>query len=414
MSRMRRPRVARALLGVALLTGGAGATFLCLERAMREKGGLAPTLRRSFHAAWRGGEEVRVTFPEPVDLRPGPRVFERSGPRMDVVGIVRQVLPGEVIMELSPGTASRAGPGTTFTLVHGAGTAAWIASRLLTRERAEEILADWQRESALWEDAFATEIEPLARDAVSDGIRILLETLPQVASARSARWQALFDGPGRRILSERIEPVLAQEVWPLVRERATPEVESLGRELWSRLPIWTMGIRWLWQTLPGTRQTLVEETWRQFLAESALPAVEARLPRWGEIFQATIEDLLARPRVRQAIERAAVEILQEPEFSAILRESAAELAGRVGETLDRHYRAPEAQAALRRFADRVQPSINAALNRLLLDREGTGINPDLAWVLRDQFLRKDRTWVLIEPDPAGPPARSFRGRVFDE
>ncbi|MBN1417199.1 MAG: hypothetical protein JXP34_00390 [Planctomycetes bacterium] len=411
---MKGSRILRAFLGLALLAAGAAGAFLALEHAMREKGGLAPTLRRCFRAAWQGGAIVRVSFSETGDLHSGSRVFERSAERMDVVGTVREVRPDEVVLELSRTSASRAGPATVFTLVRGSGTAAWIASRLLTRERVEEILAEWQAESAVWEDAFSTEIEPLAREALTDGIRVLLDALPEVAGARSDRWQALIDGPGRRILEERIEPVLTEEVWPLVRVRATPEIEGLGRELWSRLPLWSMGIRWLWQILPGTRDDLVEETWRRFLSEEALPAVEARLPRWGEILQATVEEVLARPPVRQAMERAALEFIREPELLEILRESAADLASRVGETLERHYRAPEAQAALRRFADRVQPTINATLNRLFLDKSGTGINPDLAWVLRDQFLQKDRTWVLIQPDPAGAPARSFRGDVFHE
>jgi hypothetical protein len=50
----------------------------------------------------------------------------------------------------------------------------------------------------------------------------------------------------------------------------------------------------------------------------------------------------------------------------------------------------------------------------MLDEEGSGINPDLARVLRTQILWKDACWLLMEPEE-GPPHDTgvvFRGELY--
>ncbi len=410
--------VAGAIVWVLLAAGLVGGV-----RHFGPRDGFPTTSARRV-AAYLTSEPARcvVVFPPGTASRAGDRVFARSRESVVTVGQIRRVRreTAGTVVELEffgdppfPLTLS-----TRFIAVPNPRTPAWVFKVLLPPEKRENILASLRgfaedhREEII--ETFWPPFELFLRDA----FRILYEDLPGVLRDRKEEMRALLDRHEETTFRDQLLPVLEEEVWPCVQERSAPVVEEVGKEIWERLPLWGLGWRYVYQKVPFTDKEILSRRWKAFVKKEAMPVLEAHMEDFLEVVGEVLSETAGNPRVSAAVRESLVTLMDDPAFTALMRDVFLDLIapeGRVFRALRSRFSSPDFVDRLNRLLEALGPLLNRTANRLMLDATGEAINPDLARVLRTQILWKDACWILVEPgngDATQAPL-AFPGETYD-
>jgi hypothetical protein len=66
--------------------------------------------------------------------------------------------------------------------------------------------------------------------------------------------------------------------------------------------------------------------------------------------------------------------------------------------MEDNWTSPEANAAFQMATSRLEPT-SLRIGQILFGNEEDGITPEFAKVLRNQILRKDQRWLVLETEP---------------
>jgi hypothetical protein len=351
---------------------------------------------------------VTVSFPADTRLERGDPVFIRDPEKFLLrIGRVEQVTRGGTVdarLSVYPEHADLLRTDTraeSFAVRVGAN---WVIETILPPERLRAIREDaalfFDREGAAVREALWPELER----ALVDMIAMYEEELPRALAARSDEWKFIYERHRQGVVREELVPVLEQVVLPIAKVRLEPFLTEVGRELWKELPIWSLGVRYLLERVPGTKEDQVEEKFKEYLVQKAAPIISKHSPEAMRIAGGILKETMADPRVRAAFGQVAKALAADEELSALLRQTANELViqnERLLAILKERWDSG-LRAAVLDASRRLDPLVREVVNGIVLNEERDGINPRLAQVLRTAVFRKDGRWVLLTPGAGAP------------
>lgn len=351
-----------------------------------------------------GPRVVTVNFPPGAELEQNDPVFVVDAERYLLpAGLVRTVTPRAdgvtVELTLFPESPDLLREGVTFTAFLAPWTAGWVMKTLLPKERLDEIL--WLVNETVREEGkrIADTLWPQVRLALLDVLELYQEQLPAALAAREDRIRALVSKHRSGVVAEAFVPAVEEVVLVKAEEQFRPFLEDVGQELWKELPIWSLGARWVWEGVPGTKEGQVQSKFEQYLKEDAMPILRKRAPEAMAIARQVLKDSIEDPRLKEAIATVAREVAGDPETTALFRDLAEELVvknQRLREVLAKRWEAGLGEA-VKEASSRLESVTKRTVDAIALTKDRQSINPRLARVLRTRLLRKDRRWVLMTP-----------------
>jgi hypothetical protein len=284
---------------------------------------------------------------------------------------------------------------------------AGVVTTLLPPAKRAQILQMLGEALQQHENEIVATFQPLLVDTISDAATGLEEDL----AAAVARHRKELDDLGakyhREIVEAEIVPLMRDVLLPIVRHRVEPVANQVGLELWQRASLWRFGWRYLYDTLPIMNNSLLEAEWKRFLSEEAAPIIEKHADEIVEALGQVTSDAISDEQVRQVLKSSFSKVATDPEFQqtmgTIFREVIVDNP-RMRKVFADNWSGARFQNALSKVASSLEPTFRK-IGEIVLGTREAGITPELARVLRQQILGKDRRWfVLMQDDQAAASA----------
>lgn len=257
------------------------------------------------------------------------------------------------------------------------------------RGRLERLLAEHGKEMSR---AFA----PLVKQTLIRSLPIIEDGIRTSLDRHQDEWSMLVKRLESQVLQERLLPLAKERVFPIVRLHGEPVAEQIGRELWDRASIWRFGWRAVYDKTPLPQKGLVQEEWKRFVNDEAVPIFESHFEDIATAIQRTLQDVIADRVVRQELATVAGQVANDEQAKAliktVLREAIVDNDA-LRSTWEDVWSSDEARSAINMAGDRIEPVIREIGDDLFGTPE-TGIDPNFAKVLRNQILGKDRRWMV--------------------
>jgi len=200
-----------------------------------------------------------------------------------------------------------------------------------------------------------------------------------------------------RVVEQELVPLLREEIWPIMQRRAEPLADEIGREMFERASAWRFGWRILYDKSFLPQKELTQQEWKRFIREEAVPVLSGHGDDIVAVQRDILKDLSESEKVRSTLQQNLTEVIDDPEFRAIVwgifQEAVIENP-RLHDRLAEHWKTPETQRAMQLAADCVEPCVRR-IGDLLFGTREEGIAPEFAQVLRNQILRKDCRWLVL-------------------
>jgi hypothetical protein len=368
-----------------------------------------------FASAERRVVSVRLDPSWPIAV--GDPIYRVDGPdRIDRVGEIRRVVPsaerarrgGDVAPTAEALLYPHAPPVCSMsylTYYETPTSLAWVMETMLPPAKrariAEEVMASYQDYHAEILEA----IEPLVVSGFRDAFQIVDEDFAAAIARRRSALEQLGSRYQSQVVQQELVPLIQQEIWPIVRRHAEPLANEIGGELFQRASLWRFGWRLAYDRLPLPEKNLTRAEWTRFVQEEAIPVLQRHATDFIHVQQQILEEIGDNPRVRTAVRRNLVQVVDDPEFREIVWDIFREVIldnPRLHQRLEMHWSGAEAQRAKQLAASYAEPSVRRIGDILLGTRED-GISPEFAQVLRNQILDKDCRWLVLHSPPSATP-----------
>jgi hypothetical protein len=415
------PSRSRVLVGLAVWAGLALAAWVGARNAQERLGDAGTVAAGLWRFAARQPPRATVRFPPGTQVLPGDAVCVRDSRGLREAGQVRSLSDAgdriEAVVEFFDPDGETPARDARFAAVPNDLAPAWTLEVLLPPERRAHLAAQLNVFAKEHSEEILRTFWPPAELFLRDAAAILEEDLPRILLKRDDQVQKILQKHRDTTFQKEMLPVLKEEAWPRVQERAKPLIEDIGEELWGRLPKWELGWRYVYGQLPFTDSEIMRRRWNRYMEEEAIPVLGEHTDDFLAVVEEVFSDLAANRRVTDSVRKGIGQFIQDPDFAALVREIFLELSSsesRLVASFRERFSSPEFAGNLNRLMESLGPTLEACADRILLDQERGAIHPELARVLRRQIFLKDACWVLLEPgtgEPA-PPGTVFEGRVL--
>src|SRR5690606_10208803 len=113
----------------------------------------------------------------------------------------------------------------------------WVINTLLTPERMQLVEAEIRQSMNENREEFTEKLRPVVQRGISELATIIETELPPILEKHREEIERLGARYQKEILQAELLPLVRDEVMPVVRKHAEPEVTAVGRELWQRLSL---------------------------------------------------------------------------------------------------------------------------------------------------------------------------------
>lgn len=237
---------------------------------------------------------------------------------------------------------------------------------------------------------------PLVRQTLQESLPVIEDEFRAAVARHRGEIDEAVERWNDQVVRERLIPLAKREILPIVREHGERPAEAIGKEIWDRASIFRFGWRAIYDKTPLPRKDLVQEEWKRFVDEEAVPVLEKHMDDVVVAIQRSMQDIAANRAIRTELGRVADEIASDPEsrqlVQLILKETFVDNP-RLKMVWNDVWSSDEANRAFKVAGDSLEPVIRS-IGDEIFGSEDLGIDPDFARVLRSQILRKDRRWVV--------------------
>lgn len=356
-----------------------------------------------------------VHFTRGVDLARGDGVMATVGGRLERVGEVvrvrQEVIGGPVVATFALDDRKRGleefrpSEGTHVVRRTQGGSFLFALQTLLPKARFEKLRSEWERFRAIHAESLARELTPLATDLLRGALDAIVAELPTVLARHEKEIDLVLGRLQGELAGKPLGALLASEVWPILERHGAEPAERIGRELWERVPLMSFAMRALSDRVLEDGPVRVEERWRRFVDEEALPLLRAERPAIEAALWAMARDAATDPQLREGLREIFQQVRDDPAVQALARRLARELLAE-NPRLEQYLRElpsdPALRARLLRVSDELQEFLTPLGDLLFLDQTGQGINPDLAYLIRLLLLRRDAQLLHLEGGTGAP------------
>ena len=282
----------------------------------------------------------------------------------------------------------------------------WVLRTMLPKEKRQQIAAELSSAFAKHQDEVVELLRPIVEDAFREALAVVEADLPPAIRRRREELEKLGGKYQREVVERELVPLVRSEIWPIVRQHAEPTATEVGREIWERASVWRFAWRYAYDKMPLTEAKLLEKEWKRFVEEDAMPVLEEHTDEFIKLQQSILTDVAKNPRVRESVRHSLGKIANDPELQRITWEIIREVIvdnPRLRQVFEKHRKSERTQRAIQVTSQRLEPSVRR-IGEMLLGTPDGGVTPEFARVLRNQILRKDRRWLVLEMDSGGEEA----------
>ena len=250
---------------------------------------------------------------------------------------------------------------------------------------------------------------PLVQESLRRAVPVIEEEFRLAVARHRPELDELAQQWNDDVVEKRLIPLARREILPIVRHHGEPTAERIGRELWDRASLWRFGWRAMYDKSPLPEKNLVQDEWKRFVDEEAVPVFESHMDDIVLSIQHIVSDVAANDVVRRELTEVAGGIAGDPKARQLVRDIVKEVLvdnERLQVVWGNVWSSDEARRALDLASDRLEPVVRKIGDDLFGSQE-QGINPDFARVLRNQILRKDRRWIVATTTSGNRPASSI-------
>ncbi len=268
----------------------------------------------------------------------------------------------------------------------------FAAKKLLPLERRARLAQEWEAFRARHAAAFARELGPLSLDLAKGALRAVADELPAVAARHRRELDRLVESLQGELAGKPIAELLASELWPILERHGAAPAEAIGRELWERVPLMSFALRAAADRVLDDGPVRVEERWKRFVEEEALPVLREQRGAMETALAAVARDALADPELKRGLATIAARVQDDPVVQALLRRMTRELITdnpRLEAWLRQLPTDPMLKPRFDRLTAQLQEFLDPVGDLLFLDASRQGINPDLADLIRLLLLERD-------------------------
>ncbi len=406
------PKRIRIIVGLGVWIAAVIVGWWCLagrgERSIVQPH-LTPQLWEYFTVR---AQVAKLKFDTDCDARYGDPIFVIDGPKTirqvgQVSNMVRTKvgLRGEAVFHSA---APQLRTDARLSFHQPPDSIEWVLRTMLPEEKRRQIAAEISGAYDKHQAEVIRLLRPIAEDGLREAIAVVEAGLPSAIRRRRAELEKLGGKYQREVVERELVPLVRTEIWPIVRRHAEPTANRVGREIWRRASVWSFAWRYAYDKMPLTEGKLLETEWKRFLKDDAMPILESHTDDFIKVQQRILTDVAKNPKVRESVRSSLGKIANDAELQriawGIIREVIVDNP-RLREVFEKHWRSERAQRAIRVTAQRIEPSVRR-IGEMLLGTPDKGVTPEFARVLRNQILRKDRRWLVLEMDA--------KGEVFSE
>lgn len=276
-------------------------------------------------------------------------------------------------------------------------TMSWVAQVLLPREKLLQVRDHIESVLESKGPFLAGRVKPVLLKAIRETISIVLDSLAESVSEKSAEWAAIGRRYKAEIVDEELMPLINQQVWPIIQEELVPVLESIGAEIWSKAPVWGIGWRAVYDSLPLTNSALARREFDAFLRNVAIPVVSGRSAEIFEAQQRVLARVVDTPEVRQFVLQSFERLAADEELQAlvvgIIRESVIENEQLLAR-LDEIWCSPEILETME-LTDQELGAEVEKIGQMIFGSPLGGVTPEFARILRRKILLKDMRWYQL-------------------
>jgi hypothetical protein len=276
----------------------------------------------------------------------------------------------------------------------------WVLRTMLPEEKRRQISAEITGAFEKHQAEVIRLLRPIVEDGLREAFAVVEADLPPAIRRRREELEKLGGKYQREVVERELVPLVRNEIWPIVRRHAEPTATEVGREIWQRASVWSFAWRYAYDKLPLTDSQLLEKEFKRFVDEEAMPVLESHTDDFIKVQQRILTDVAKNPKVRETVRGSLGKIAGDPELRRITWDIIREVVvdnPRLKEVLDKHWHSERARRAIQVTAQRLEPSVRR-IGEMLLGTPDKGVTPEFARVLRNQILRKDRRWLVLEMD----------------
>ena len=280
----------------------------------------------------------------------------------------------------------------------------WVVQTMITPERQREISRLIADEWKIHRTEFVAKLQPLVERSLQITINEVETALPEILSTHRAEFARLADRYQVEVIRRQIAPLVREELLPIVEEEVRPVAMAFGKDLWSRVSVWSFTWRYLYDVSPLPERNTVQKEFERFIEQETLPALEARSDEFVAVTERILGRISRNAKVRAVVRENLKKVLSDPELQAIiwdvLQESLVENAT-LRTALRDYWKSADVQDTLQLASARFEPTARSIGDAIFGSRE-SGITPEFSRVLRTQILMKDRRWLVVIPKPDQP------------
>jgi hypothetical protein len=300
-----------------------------------------------------------------------------------------------------------------LTYYSGGRSLEWVLETMLPPAKRQQITRMVHRAYEEHHEEILKALLPIVHKSLREGALVVERDLAKSIAAHKPELEELGRKYQKDIIEDKIVPLVKKDIWPIVQRHATPMAETVGHELWDKLPMW--GIMWRGGVdyVPYTRKTRAKERWEKYMSEEAMPILESHAGDFVRVVQQVMRDVSQNEEVRRVVRASVTQMVEDPQLQAIVWKIVREVVidnPALTEVLVRNWTGPEAKQALSLAMNRVDPTLSQ-IGHALFGTKEKGFTPEFARVLRARILNKDRRWFVLEPSPGASPAATAKARA---
>ncbi len=228
-------------------------------------------------------------------------------------------------LELFPDVAAGWPGSVDATFVTVPATAGWIVRTLIPASRLEAIRDRWQAFYSSERDAIADSLWPVVRSSLDELFRFYEREVPRILAKHADGFRALVESHRRGAFEKELMPAVQSVAWRVAQAEFSPLLSKIGRELWARLPVMGLGMRYAFEFVPFTNQDQVAVRFKRYLDEDAMPVLRENSGEIVRVLGVVARRTMQDPAVGAAFRKLVGEVIEDPEFFRLLREVAADL-----------------------------------------------------------------------------------------
>lgn len=273
----------------------------------------------------------------------------------------------------------------------------WVAQTLLPPEKRKIVIQKlfeyYQRESP----KLGERITPIVQDVLTSSLPLIEKSAIEYLRSDEERLAKIGARYQDTLVQKKLIPLIKHEVMPIVERHAEPVVEEIGSELWNRASLWRFGWRYAYDSLPLTNRGLVQQEWRRFVDQEAIPVFEDHLDEIIEVQKKIVIDTVSNPAVRNAAQESLGMLIEDAELRTVLSDCLhhAILDNKeLQNALRTALKSKQAEALAEQFEASFQPLADE-IGAELFGSQESGLTPELVAVLRSQILGKDKRWLVV-------------------